>query len=269
MKVRGCIALQIFAKNKRNTRLLRFADKCLKIFVPRKKRHVVYTCLFGRSEWFWNKKLPRDGRTDFIVFTDDKALKSRHWKAVYIDSRELGPVRTASMIKIKAHKYVGTYAKSLYIDNTVKLLLSPGKIFSLLNAASSPMLCLRHPWWQCVYVEVDHLANIMECSGRDQLIKQTDCYRKSGYPENAGMIAGHMLLRRHDDDKLNAVMEAWFEEVKKHSCPDHTSFNYTAWKENFCPTFFDDNLINSKLTAWPLVRRDRMPYHFDDKDKSA
>ena len=42
----------------------------------RTRRRVIYSCLFGHSEPFLDRHYDRDGRTDFILFTDDPALRT-------------------------------------------------------------------------------------------------------------------------------------------------------------------------------------------------
>ena len=75
----------------------------------KRSRRVVYTCLFGYSEPFAGEHYERDNQTDFICFTDDKTLRSDMWAFRYVDPSLLGPVRTAKMVKILAHRSVAEY----------------------------------------------------------------------------------------------------------------------------------------------------------------
>ena len=85
-------------------------------------KRVVFTCLFGYSEPFADQHYEKDGRTDFICFTDDRSLQSDMWTFRYVDTGLLGPVRTAKMIKILAHRFLGEYETSIYVDNTIRMV---------------------------------------------------------------------------------------------------------------------------------------------------
>src|SRR6186997_434167 len=116
------------------------------LFRKRPRKRVIYTCLLGYSEQFNNFEYERADGIDFVCFTDQPDLRSDLWQFKLVPTELLDAPRVAKRIKILAHRFVGTYSESLYLDNTIKLLKPPQHYFKMLDAASSPMVCFRHPW---------------------------------------------------------------------------------------------------------------------------
>lgn len=229
----------------------------------RQRRRVVYTCMFGYSEKFADRAYESAEPTDFICFTDDPRLKAKNWRLVFVDSRKLGPTKTSKMVKILAHKFVRQYESSLYLDNTVQLKSTVDTVFAQL--VGGKMMCFRHPWWNCIYTEAEKLVEL-GYDNPEVLFMQTEAYQRVGYPPNAGLIAGTMLLRRHNDRQVAQVMAAWFSEVLQHSYRDQMSFNYAAWKHAFEPRYFEGALDQNEFMVWPVVTGHRLPRGFRDKD---
>lgn len=225
---------------------------------------MVYTCLFGYSELLSDKNYRNDGMTDFICFTDDRKLRSKTWKFVYVDGEAMDPVRVAKMVKILAHRFVGGYEASLYVNNTVELVSPVSAIFAYLGEDGPPMVCFRHPERSCIYKEAALVAE----RGYDDagtIGEQMAHYRSLGHPEDAGLIFGGVLLRRHNDARLQVVMERWFDQVRKYSYRDQLSFNVVARQLGFAPAHFPGAAEDGKLVLSPVVRNGmRLPRGFRD-----
>ena len=110
----------------------------------------------------------------------------------------------------------------------------------------------------CVYVSADYTlylgdknykksGNIKSYKDNPELIKaQMSKYRKTGYPANNGMIISGVLLMRHNEPDVIAVMNDWWQEIKYHSHLCQLSFNYVAWKNNFKFNWIDGDIRNNK-----------------------
>jgi hypothetical protein len=219
--------------------------------------------MFGYSERFADHRYAQDEATDFICFTDDKALVSDHWKVRYVDPRPLGPVRTSKQVKILAHRFVGSYAASLYIDNTVRLRVSPAELFAMLEASAVPMLCFRH-FRTCLYAEAEEIVKL----GYDDpavVEAQITHYRQAGHPKDAGLISASILLRRHNDPSIRMLMEKWFEQVATFSYRDQLSFNFVAKRHGFVPSYFEGLAHDNKFMDWPVIDGPRLPRDFQDE----
>jgi hypothetical protein len=229
--------------------------------VSSKPKHAVYTCLFGYSELFADHALPFNSGIDHICFTDDCSLRSKVWQVCTLDSTEFGPMRTAKMVKLLAHRFLADYETSLYVDNTIKLIAPPAQIFQYLRPDGSPMVCFAHPDRDCVYAEAEMVCDV-RLDDPDTVALQMSRYRAQGHPEHAGLIAAGMMLRRHHDPSLCAVMEQWFEEVRQYSHRDQLSFNVIARRNRFAVDHFPGMLTANELMQWPVVKGFRLPRTF-------
>lgn len=228
------------------------------------RRRVVFTCLFGYSEPFADEHYERDGWTDFICFTDDRSLKSNMWTFRYVDTSLLGPVRTSKMIKILAHHSLGEYESSIYVDNTVRMLVPYAEIFARLEQSASPMVIFRHSNRSCIYEE----AKAVKIAGYDDpgtVDAQMEHYRSTGHPENAGLAFMGFQARRHNDPVLITVMLQWFLQVCLYSYRDQLSFTVVAKQLGFEPSYFPGNYTDGQTILWPTVSaKDRLPRDFRD-----
>lgn len=227
-------------------------------------RRVVYTCMFGHSEKF-NDFAYEASDVDFICFTDDPDLRSDFWQMRRLPRGLLDPVRRSKQIKALPHRYLPDYDWSLYIDNTVRLLLHPAVIFArYLAPVPSPMVCFRHPWRDCVYDE----AEAVIAAGYDDPARvraQMDFYRSLGYPPANGLTKGAFLLRRHRDPGLQGMLECWHEQVLRHSLRDQLSLDPAAWSAGFTIAHLPEKFADFRILSWPNIKDNlRIPRDFDD-----
>ncbi len=237
----------------------RSLDRFCRSILPKRTQRVVYTCLFGGSEAFMNRRVVRDGRTAFICFTDDRSLKSKDWKFIYIDPRELGPAKTCKLIKTCPHRFLSAFSSSLYVDNTVRIDASPSAIWRKLSR-STPFVAFRHPWWDCPYREAEELVKNGYVT-KQQIEEQMTDYASRGFPKNAGMFHGAILLRRHNDQRVRSLCEDWFSEIRKYSYRDQIPLSFLVWKSRFTMGIFGgrSDREDNGLVKWPDFIGPRVP----------
>ncbi|HDR4948340.1 TPA: DUF616 domain-containing protein [Bacillus cereus] len=205
-----------------------------------KNEFVVYTAITNRYDRLKEISYPLD-YVDYIVFTDDKNLKSETWDVLPIEDYQGDPVRTVKQYKILAHQFLKDYKYSVWIDGSFKM---EKDIQPLLINYSSLMATVKHPSRNCIYEEMD-VCSFYKIDAPDKIQKQKELYLSLGYPKDYGLIASGLLFREHNHPKVIAVMEDWWNEVKNYSKRDQLSFNYSAWKNNFTSQSFEwDELVH-------------------------
>ncbi len=150
------------------------------------------------------------------------------------------------------------------MDNTVKPKVAADTFFSFLDKADRPMVCFQHYERSCIYDEAA-LVSELRLDDLDTIAGQMNYYRSLGFPEQAGLICGTVLLRRHNEPKVVAVMERWFAEVLRWSYRDQLSFNFVARQFGFEPSFLPGLINSSNLLDWPVVPGPRLPRSFRDE----
>jgi hypothetical protein len=216
----------------------------------RSGRPVVYTVLTGSHGLLADPFPPGCGGFERICFTDNPDLQSEDWSIVRMDPALLDPARESRRPKILAHRFLPDFEISLYVDGTVRFKVDPTVVISHCLDIDSSFACFRHPWRNCVYAEGEEVIRLgydRETRVREQL----DHYRTTGFPEHAGLIAGTMLIRRHNDEHVVALAERWFEQVLRFSKRDQVSFNYVAWELGFEYALLPGELTDNDWIDWP------------------
>jgi hypothetical protein len=222
---------------------------------------VVYTVLYGKRNRLLEQPVRRDSALDFIAFVDDDTVRSDTWTL-----RKRPPIiptdleRSSRFPKICAHRFLPEYEASLYIDTKVRLKQRPEAIFDALLQDDDTIACILHDERTEIFAEAE--AVIYNGFDRADICKaQLDAYRRDGYTSGAPLVWSGMLLRRHNDPRLQDSMERWFAQVLRYSRRDQLSFSYVAEKTGLKPrTHAIPNRI-SPWHEWPIeTEADRIGY---------
>jgi len=208
--------------------LQEFAEK---LTLPNSSKIAVYTAITNDFDNLWDPEFV-SADIDYICFTTNAKLKSSIWNVIDVPFRYRDPRRLARLFKVLPHLFLRHYTLSVWMDGNV---IPIGDIHELLGELSidEKFLCFRHPSFRnCIYGEG------VRCiwTGKDRastILKQLLTYKAAHYPFHNGLVATAVLVRRHQDEHVKALMEAWWNEIDGNSCRDQISFNYAAWKTNF------------------------------------
>lgn len=167
---------------------------------------------------------------DYICFTDTD-IESDFWQIKQMEDINIDPVRKSKKYKILPHYYLSDYHYSLYIDGNCVII---GDLNEYINKYSinNSMLCLIHPDRNCIYDEAE-VCILFKKDYEDIILAQINKYLVEGYPKNNGLVAGGILFRKHNDQFIRDVMDAWWNEINSYSYRDQLSFNYVCWKKDF------------------------------------
>ena len=229
----------------------------------RRNRLVVFTVLTGGKETLGNPFPPGSTGFERVCFTDDPNLRSDHWSVVHMESRGLDPERESRRPKLLPHRFLADFDWSLYIDGTVRLRVHPDTVLERYTTSASSMTCFAHPWRDCVYDEAEEVIRLGFDDER-RVREQMDHYRRLRYPSHAGLIAGTVLLRRHNDDAVLELHETWYEHVLRFSRRDQLSFNLVAWLRRFAWDRFAGDITANDFVEWPVTQGVRLPGDFRD-----
>jgi hypothetical protein len=232
----------------------------------RPPRKVVYTCLFGDYERFNDFEYERSPDIDFVLFTDDAQIVSRQWKTIVLPRSMLDAARTVREIKTQPHRFLVDYDWSLFVDNTVRLKVSPQQIFDeYLASADSPYVCFRHYRRDCVYAEAE-IVKAAQLDDPARIDAQMKFYRELGYPAQNGLAKNTFILRRHHEGPLPKIMEAWFQQILLWSRRDQLSLNPTFWFFGFSPSYLPLRFADFDILEWPFRDSVRVPRDFVEAD---
>jgi len=196
---------------------------------------VIYTCITGGYDKLAQPSV-LDPSFDYVCFSDDiPQEKAGIWQIRPIPIKGLTNVRRARYVKLSPHKTVPEYEYSVWIDASIMILDS--SFYDRINSLIAKGVILGnvpHPERECTYDEIWKCLCWQRTGLRDAL-RVNHHLRKEGFPEHLGMYETGLILRRHNDPKIIAVDEDWWQELNNYSHRDQLSYVYVLWKNDIKP----------------------------------
>lgn len=190
---------------------------------------IVYTCNFGRYE---SVKPPVVVEPDirYILFTDDPSLRSDVWEIRILESETGNPRRESRRAKIQPHVYLPTHDISIYIDSSLELKYHNVRKMVDIAMEGDDAAIYRHYKRDCVYEEIEHVAN-----DNDRSVPKSECkqairkYEELGYPRKAGLFENAFIFRRNTP-QVQKMNEIWWQEYVAGSERDQFTLMYAIHK---------------------------------------
>ena len=182
---------------------------------------------------------------DYICFTENQKLidkTSENWKFI-----KMGHSSDKSKHQRKKKIYnewmFASYDVSVYVDGSMYINCDLNEFidkncktdFNLMNHPSRN--CIYQEAAACIMLQKDNTATIMQ---------QTLDYKEEGLPNDAGMVATGVMIRRHTPEVIEFCRK-WYIEILEHSKRDQLSFNYVNWKTPINYTTFDFNVLQKEF----------------------
>ncbi|MFO1540447.1 MAG: hypothetical protein ACKOTZ_08365 [Chloroflexota bacterium] len=218
----------------------------------------VYTTLIGGYEALMEQPMAVGSPIPWICLTDDPNLTSTTWRIRHVRPLLPGdPVSSQRDLKIRAHRVLPEFARSLYIDNTVRLTAPAVDLLALLPSGGRLALA-PHSFRATVADELDVVAaGDLEDPERLRetraLLAATDPALLAERPWWAGL-----LLREHLDPAMVELAERWYAAVLRYARRDQLTLGYALRGSGITPIALDLDNHASAWHTWPLAqgRRD-------------
>ena len=197
----------------------------------------------------------------FIAFVDDpRKYSTEGWELRKLIPLHSDPVRNAKQYKVMAHEHFPSATCSLWIDGNISIK-EKFDLNTLINRflTKHDLALFKHPKRNCIYHES---RTCLKCRLDDPSVidKQVARYRSENFPENYGLTANRIILRRHTPlvAKLNTL---WWKEICNGSRRDQLSLMYSMWKTGATFTFFPDNIEDNPFFKINKHSRARARFH--------
>jgi hypothetical protein len=191
-----------------------------------------HTTLYGALDHLPEQQVRTVSGIDFIAFVGDRALRSDTWQVRHLPpALPSDPARSARYAKLMPHVLLPDYDVSIYIDCSVELTAPPEAMQAApLDGRAEGLACLRHPDRTTIAAEAR--AVIEPGLGSDGGARPTRRLSRGGYAEQAPLIWGGILLRRHLRPDVVKAMELWWRHVLRYSQRDQLSFPFVSHAES-------------------------------------
>jgi hypothetical protein len=187
---------------------------------------VVYTCITGGYDI--PLESPWADRCPHLCFTDQPTYRTSTWTLLPMGMEQLDPVRRSRHPKLLPHRYLPDHDISIWIDGSARLLEDP-LVLARRALADADFALARHPKRSCAFEE----ARVCSARLRDRpevIDAQMRRYAAAGLPRDSGLWEGTVILRRHRRPQVQALMEAWWQELLAGSARDQISLAYLLWR---------------------------------------
>lgn len=229
---------------------------------------VIYTVVIG-GDYDLPPTRPQEG-VDFICFTDQPKLDPNGWTV-----RKISPFlpsdtfRSSRDIKIRPHRWLAEYSRSIYIDSSVELTSDPEKIWNHLIPNN---IVTFGGFFHSYRRTIEDEFSAVEKSRLDYrliLTEQLNAYQ-THHPQilQDKPIWGGFLARRHNLQPCVEAMEIWFAHVLRYSRRDQLSlpialFSLSAEQKNIVSS----SIRKSPFHQWPVSKKPKPPgYNVKDNE---
>ncbi len=225
-----------------------------KIITDKSERLAVYTTIIGDYDKL-NDPTVVDENCDYYCFTDNKELKSKIWKIVYIDKKDFDEIknldldnrRISRFLKTHPHLILPQYSHTFFLDSNITIIRSIW-VWIALYSNGEDLITYKHPHRNCIYKEAE-ACKILNKDDYTLIDSVVERYKNEGFPAQLGLTMTCVLYRKNTK-KMNKFNELWWDEIKNYSKRDQLSFMYLCWKEKFrfdiCPL----NAFNNDFFAY-------------------
>ena len=203
-------------------------------------RLAVYTVLFGNYDNIKPVKFISEN-CDYFIITDQDVDENSGWKKLEYEFPEsLKDADNAAKnryLKMQPEVLFHDYEYSLYLDATMQPVCD---LFPFLARMGEHFIGMfHHETRNCIYKEAEVVKRIGKAKP-DEVDSLVSKYKKEGFPENFGLTAGGIILRRHNSPECKKIMDMWWDMYKNGPKRDQLSLMYCMWKCGYTINDFGD-----------------------------
>lgn len=185
-----------------------------------------------------------------ILLTDDVEATSEFWRVVVVEpALPDDPVRSQRLLKILGHPVLDAFDATIYVDNAVTLLATPGELMDAW-LGEHEMALPAHSYRETVLDEFDEVVRL-QYDEPSRIYEQLLAYGRQ-HPEVLDLRPWWtaILLRRRTP-RVQRAMRTWADHVLRYSRRDQLSAGVAfAGLEDVLATVEVDNMT-SPLHRWP------------------
>lgn len=238
----------------------------------REDKICVYTCITGNYDNIHEIENKEQG-VDYLLFTNNKEIKSNTWNVIYIEDKGLDNQRLSRKIKMLGHDIIDkNYDISVWMDASVTFKKSVREfVKKYFDIKKAPFSSFLHHARNCIYEEA--LACIKyNKDTKENIDEHIKFLKDENYPENFGLYEMTVFIKSHKDKKVEETMKLWFDMVCNHSKRDQLSFMYCVWKTGMKINPIELNVFDNIWFSWTKhnfskeIKEYRV--YFGDQDKN-
>lgn len=176
---------------------------------------IIYSAIYGDHDE--PKKQPLGIKP--ILFTD--SIESEDYEVRKVERKEVHPRMQAKYFKCMPHEVLDCDV-SIWVDGNA-MILQPGFVeWCLEQLGDNDIAVIKHPDRNCIYKEAIFCKGMAKYQDVD-VLGQVAEYRQEGFPDDYGLWACGLLIRRHNK-RIKKFNKMWWEHNLKYTYQDQLSF---------------------------------------------
>ena len=204
---------------------------------------IIYTVITGAYDSIEQPLVVEEG-VEYILFTNNPEIKDGGvWKVVQIPSEQWqgrtekeNNILLSRMMKMLPHKYLPEGAEwSIYIDADMVIKRPLTELLNNLHSKTFFAAC-RHSYCKSVQEEIEDLL-VKNMVQPEQVKEQWQKYTEWSFRDDLGISENGLLIRKHNNQHVQRLMELWWDEYKKGCLRDQVSLMPCMYKADFMPYF--------------------------------
>lgn len=205
------------------------------------KKICIYTCITGNYDNIHEVEII-DNDVDFICYTNNKNIKSKTWKVIYVENDGLNDHQLSRKIKMLGTDYINNkYDISVWQDASVIWDKKPS-VFVKKYLKNNSFAAFKHAYRDCIYDEAIEVIRLRK-ENKEKVIETIKFLKNEQFPAHIGLYEMTVFIKKNNDLKLKETMELWFKTYCEHSKRDQMSFMYSVWKTGL-------KIDNINLNVW-------------------
>ena len=204
---------------------------------------IIYTVITGNYDTIKQPLVIETG-VEYILFTNNREIRDTGvWKVVQIPSEQWqgrtereNNILLSRKVKMLPHEYLPEGAEwSIYIDADMVIKRPLTELLNNLHSKTLFAAC-RHSYCKNVHEEIEDLLskNMVQL---EQVQHQWNKYKEWGFRDDLGISENGLLIRKHNNQHVQSLMELWWKEYQQGCLRDQVSLMPCMYKEDFVPYF--------------------------------
>lgn len=194
------------------------------------KKIVIYTCVTGNYDYinepeFLNEKI------DYVLYTNNKDIKSNKWKVIYIDDKNIDNISLNRYYKMNPFEILKEYDYSIYIDGKVKIYSDLSSYIDRISKKNG-IAFYKHSYRNKISSELKTCRNLKK-GNTYELVKQVEKFRKDGLPDDYGLVDACIIATDLKSSVAKKILSDWWKEFNNsNSKRDQIAISYILYKNN-------------------------------------
>ena len=194
-----------------------------------KKKLAIYTCITGDYDnvvepMYCNENI------DYLLFTNNKKLKSNKWKVVYLDNKKnLYNVMLNRYVKMHPFEYLKNYDYSIYIDGNIRIYADISCYIEKINSKYGLALSMHST--RNKLSDEAKACMMLKKGNTEEIENELKRFMNEGMPDEYGLLEAPVIATNLKSELAQKIFDEWWDCFSNSKAyRDQIFLPYVLWK---------------------------------------